>query len=93
MSQDVEPRDPIEEQWVVHGFSSDRTLEWRKAGAFDPKKTKEMEEAGIEPSDVIRFVTSPHSVVSYTGHSIAYLYCNNDLSIEDVQKLINKERK
>jgi len=82
------------EEWIAQGFSPVGFQEWLKAGVFNPERVKELEAAGFEASEVSRRVTAEEEIengFSYSGYSIAYMFCNGDLSIENVRKLVGND--
>lgn len=67
--------------WINYGFSFDTALEWRNIGAFNPERTKHLVDAGFSPDELGK---------DFEDCSIAYAYCNHDLSLEDVRLLAGK---
>ena len=78
-------------QWIEQGYNPTEHRAWFKAGGFDPSRVKELESEGFTPGDVARRVNDNEldDEKIESGLSIAYMYCNGDLSIEDVHRLIN----
>lgn len=80
------------QSWIDQGFDFEEAWQWRQAGAFNPERTKELADAGYDPDDVSRTVLAQEEVdlkIVYSGYSIAYMFCNCDIGLEDVARMVN----
>lgn len=78
------------QQWIDQGFAPESYYEWSRVGGFNPEKCKELSKE-FEPyilSHRISTLEEFDEDFSYSGYTIAYMYCNGDLSIEDVRGLV-----
>lgn len=81
------------QDWLKAGFTPDTARAWRSVGAFNPDKAMELEQAGVSPGEVSQRVTIEQEQefeLSYSGYSVAYMFCNGDLDIEIVKQLIEQ---
>lgn len=78
--------------WIEEGFTNPQDARaWMEVGGFDPERVKELEAAGITPDQVKRRVTEQEELdmnLSYSRRSIAYMFCNNDLDMDQLKQLI-----
>lgn len=78
--------------WLDNELSPKDFRYWFRAGGFDPERVKELENALISPEDVSRRLTEEEETEygpPYNGYSIAYMFCNGDLSLAEVKRLVN----
>ncbi len=87
MNDETLLRNGIVRDWVKAGFSPEQYQEWAKVGCFDAAKTRELVAHGFQPEDVIENYDFGDGIIY--NLSIGYAYCNGDLNIEDVVKLVN----
>ena len=77
--------------WIEQGFGPRAFQRWFQAGGFDPERISELVEEGFDSEDVSDLVDAADEEdlnLSYSGYSIAYMYCNGDLTIEQVRRLV-----
>jgi len=76
--------------WLAEGFTPEQYKIWAAIGAFDPAGAKALDEAGFDMDVLARKVSfeeaAAHSL-SYSGLSIAYMFCNGDLTLEGIKQL------
>ena len=75
------PEGLIIRDWVDQAMSPDDRQRWLTAGGLNPKKCRELEDAGFSPAEVSERI--------YKGRSIANLYCTEEIDIEMVTKMVS----
>lgn len=78
-------------QWQDQEFTPDEATAWRLAGAFDAEKARELADADFDPDELSAVVTEADKEkfnIGYSGYSIAYVYCNGDLTLEQLKQII-----
>lgn len=83
------------QHWIEQGFNPVEAHAWQNVDAFDPIRVRELTKLGFSHDQVGRRLTEQENQ-EYgfrSGHTIAYLWCNDNLSVEHLRKLVtNNDR-
>ena len=76
--------------WVDQAIDPGDRRRWLTAGAFNPKKCRELEDAGFSPAAVSeRIYNGQGRSIDGQKRSIANLYCTEEIDIEMVTKMVS----
>lgn len=78
---------PSAREYLKHGISPKEYLIWYAVGGWDIEKMRELVAAGLDDYDKLICQTE-EGFANYRA-TIAYKYCNGDLTIDDVKRLIS----
>lgn len=73
------------EEYIAAGIDPDRYLNWYRVGGFEIDRMLELEDAGI---DIKLTGESTSEGRGGYNNTIAYKYCNGDLSLDAVKKIL-----
>jgi hypothetical protein len=67
-------------EWIAQGIHYEIYREWVSVGGFDAAAVCQLIEAFVDPDDAM--------LPSETGYSLAYAFCNGDITLVELQEAI-----
>jgi len=79
------------QDWLNEGLSPSERISCLAVGAFSPECCVELLASGVDLGEIGRWPTDNEVEkynIPHSGYSLAYMYCNGDLSLSDLQEMI-----